>query len=57
LNKAKELGKKLQAKHYFTDTGGMAIKCNECGWVGYGEGQASGHAMQLNHYDMAEVQK
>jgi ubiquitin thioesterase OTU1 len=55
LIKAQELCKKLQARHYYTDTGGMAIKCNECGWVGYGEGQASGHAQQMKHYDMAEI--
>ncbi|KAE8450031.1 hypothetical protein EG329_007170 [Mollisiaceae sp. DMI_Dod_QoI] len=55
LTKALELCKKLQAKHYFTDTGGMAIKCNICGVVVYGEGQAAGHAGQTGHYDMAEV--
>lgn len=56
LTKALELCKKLQAKHYYTDTGGMAIKCNICGVVVYGEGQAAGHAGQTGHYDMAEVQ-
>lgn len=55
LGKALELCKKLQARHYFTDTGGMAIKCNECGAIVYGEGQAAGHAGQTGHYDMAEV--
>jgi len=55
LIKAQELCEKLQAKHYYTDTGGMAIKCNECGWIGYGEKQAAGHAQQTNHYDMAEM--
>ncbi|KAF4618375.1 hypothetical protein G7Y89_g14928 [Cudoniella acicularis] len=55
LLKAQELCKKLQAKHYYTDTGGMAIKCNECGVIVYGEGQASGHAQQTNHYDMQEI--
>jgi ubiquitin thioesterase OTU1 len=55
LEHAIELCKKLQARHYYTDTGGMAIRCNECGWVGNGEVQASGHAQQMKHYDMAEV--
>lgn len=55
LEGAVALCKKLQAQHYFTDTGGMAIKCNECGTIVYGEGQASGHAQQFGHYDMAEV--
>jgi ubiquitin thioesterase OTU1 len=54
LVKAQDLCKKLQAQHYFTDTGGMAIKCQICGWVGYGEGQAQGHASQTGHYDMEE---
>ncbi|KAG9234245.1 putative ubiquitin thioesterase otu1 [Amylocarpus encephaloides] len=52
---AQDLCRKLQEKHYFTDTGGMAIKCGVCGVVVYGEGQASGHAQQTGHYDMAEV--
>lgn len=52
---AVELCKKLQEKHYYTDTGGMAIKCNECGLIIYGEAQAATHAQQTNHYDMAEV--
>tara|TARA_R110002060_G_scaffold60310_6_gene69994 strand:+ start:287 stop:541 length:255 start_codon:yes stop_codon:yes gene_type:complete len=51
LQGALALCKKLQAKHYFTDTGGMAIKCNECGVVVYGQGQASGHAQQFGHYE------
>jgi ubiquitin thioesterase OTU1 len=33
----------------------MAIKCNICGAVVYGQGQASGHAQQTGHYDMEEV--
>ncbi|PBP19195.1 zinc finger protein [Diplocarpon rosae] len=56
LSMAVELCKKLQAKHYFTDTGGMAIKCKECGSILYGQGQASGHAERFRHYDMEEVQ-
>jgi ubiquitin thioesterase OTU1 len=55
LSKAGELAQKLQALHYYTDTGGMAIKCQTCGTVVYGEGQASTHAQQTGHYDMEEV--
>lgn len=55
MKKALELCKKLQAQHYYTDTGGMAIECISCGWVGYGEGQAQGHAQQTGHYDMVEL--
>ncbi|KAI9052533.1 hypothetical protein LZ554_003876 [Drepanopeziza brunnea f. sp. 'monogermtubi'] len=56
LSKALELCQKLKAKHYFTDTGGMAIRCNVCGSIVYGQGQASGHAERFGHYDMEEVQ-
>jgi len=55
LTKAVGLCEKLQKKHYYTDTGGMAIRCNVCGQIVYGENQASGHAQQTGHYDMAEV--
>lgn len=55
LAKALELVKKLNTKHYYTDTGGMAIKCKVCGWIGYGESQAAGHADQMKHFDMEEV--
>ena len=55
LFKAQELCRILQGQHYFTDTGGMALKCQECGWVGYGEGQANTHAEQTKHYNMEEV--
>lgn len=52
---ALELAQKLQEMHYYTDTGGMAIRCEICGTVIYGEAQASTHAQQTGHYDMAEV--
>ncbi len=55
LMKAKELCRKLQAKHYYTDTGGMAIRCNICKWIGHGEQQAARHAKQTGHYDMIEM--
>ncbi|KAM3086426.1 ubiquitin-specific protease otu1 [Clarireedia jacksonii] len=55
INSAIELCRLLQAKHYFTDTGGMAIKCNECGAVVHGEKEAAGHAGKTGHYDMVEV--
>lgn len=55
LTKAKELATKLQELHYYTDTGGMAIRCNTCQTVVYGEKQATQHATQMGHYDMAEI--
>ncbi|KAI9643480.1 ubiquitin-specific protease otu1 [Ciborinia camelliae] len=53
--KAVELCSKLKEKHYFTDTGRMAIKCNTCGVIVHGETQAAAHARQMNHFDMGEV--
>lgn len=55
LIKAIELCRKLQEKHYYTDTGGMAIKCNDCGIIVHGQAQAQTHASQTGHYDMDEV--
>ncbi|KAG9243432.1 hypothetical protein BJ878DRAFT_510677 [Calycina marina] len=55
LSKALQLCEVLQGKNYFTDTGGMAIRCETCQTVIYGQGQASMHAQQTGHYDMAEV--
>ncbi|TGO37919.1 hypothetical protein BHYA_0086g00340 [Botrytis hyacinthi] len=53
--KAVELCSKLREKHYYTDTGGMAIKCKDCGVIIHGEAQAAAHAQQLGHYNMVEV--
>ncbi|CAD6455987.1 7ad49751-1e8e-440e-bcbc-b0e4d67499f2 [Sclerotinia trifoliorum] len=55
IAKAVELCSKLREKHYFTDTGGMAIKCKDCGVIVHGETQAASHAQQMGHYNMAEV--
>jgi len=55
LSIAQELCKMLQAKHYYTDTGGMAIRCEDCGVVVYGQSQAQTHAEQTGHYNMSEV--
>lgn len=49
------LCKKLQKQNYYTDTGGMKIKCQVCGVVVTGQGQANGHAQMTGHYDMAEI--
>jgi len=55
LIKAQDLCRILQGKNYYTDTGGMAIQCEICKAVVYGQAQASQHAQQTGHYDMAEV--
>jgi ubiquitin thioesterase OTU1 len=53
--RAQELCRMLQDKHYYTDTGGMAIKCMVCNTVIHGEVEASKHAQETGHYDMTEV--
>ncbi|KAF2838526.1 ubiquitin thioesterase OTU1 [Patellaria atrata CBS 101060] len=55
LEKAKELCKVLQSKHYFTDTAGFDIKCNVCGWNGKGERGATEHAMETGHMNFGEA--
>lgn len=57
LQYAVELCRKLNERHYFTDTGGMKIMCKVagCSWVGNGQRQASQHAEASGHFDMEEV--
>jgi ubiquitin thioesterase OTU1 len=52
---AVELCRILQGRHYFTDTKGFAIKCNNCGWTGNGEKAATEHAKGTGHYDFGEA--
>lgn len=56
LDKALALCKKLQEKHYFTDTAGFQVKCNTCGGVFVGEKGATQHAAATGHYDFGEGQ-
>lgn len=53
--KAQELCKVLQGRHYYTDTAGFSIKCNQCGWQGKGESAATDHARQSGHMDFGEA--
>lgn len=54
LQGAVELCRVLQGKHYYTDTAGFAIKCNQCGWTGKGEKEATAHAASTGHMDFGE---
>ena len=51
---ALELCKVLQQRHYYTDTAGFAVKCNQCGWQGEGEKSATEHAKDTGHMDFGE---
>lgn len=56
LERAKDLCKILQSRHYYTDTAGFSIKCNICGWKGTGESGAMQHAKQTSHMDFGEAE-
>lgn len=55
LEKALELCRVLQQKHYFTDTAGFSIRCNICGDTFVGEKGATQHATQTGHFEFGEA--
>ncbi|CAG7997064.1 unnamed protein product [Penicillium salamii] len=55
LEKAKELCRVLQGKHYYTDTSGFTVRCNTCGGTFTGERGATKHAAETGHYDFGEA--
>lgn len=55
LPKAVELCRKLQEKHYYTDTAGFRIQCNDCGAMLVGERGATEHAASTGHYNFGEA--
>lgn len=55
LPKAVELCRKLQEKHYFTDTSGFQLRCNDCGATITGERGATEHASATGHYNFGEA--
>lgn len=55
LEKALELSKILQERHYFTDTSRFSIQCNVCKKTFMGEGGATEHAKETGHYDFGET--
>lgn len=54
LEGARELCKVLQSRHYFTDTHGFSVKCNQCGQSGKGQQWAVQHARGTGHGDFGE---
>ncbi|KAJ5152866.1 uncharacterized protein N7482_009344 [Penicillium canariense] len=55
LEKAKEMGRALQSRHYYTDTSGFLVRCNTCGGTFTGEKGATKHAAETGHYDFGEA--
>lgn len=54
LEGARELCKVLQSRHYYTDTHGFTVKCNQCGQSGTGQQWAVQHARGTGHGDFGE---
>ena len=54
LPHALALCQKLQEKHYFTDTGGFRLRCNDCGTSLTGEAGAMKHAQETGHTNFGE---
>lgn len=55
LAAALQLCQRLQEKHYYTDTAGFGVRCNDCGWTGNGEKAAVKHAEASGHTDFGEA--
>lgn len=55
VDRAIDLCRVLQSRHYYTDTGGFTVKCLVCGWKGKGERGATKHAKESKHYEFGEA--
>ncbi|KIW69028.1 hypothetical protein PV04_04932 [Phialophora macrospora] len=55
LPQAIALCQKLQEKHYFTDTAGFQLMCNDCGATLTGEAGAMKHAQETGHMNFGEA--
>ncbi|KAK5049575.1 hypothetical protein LTR84_004504 [Exophiala bonariae] len=55
LQGAVTLCERLQARHYYTDTAGFQLRCNDCGATCIGEAGATKHAEQTGHYNFGEA--
>lgn len=55
VERALELCRTLQQRHYYTNTATFQIRCNTCGGVFIGEKGATEHASKTGHYDFGEA--
>jgi ubiquitin thioesterase OTU1 len=55
LQGALELCGQLNQRHYYTDTAGFKIRCNDCGAEVVGEKGATEHASRTGHYNFGEA--
>ncbi|KAM7196320.1 ubiquitin thioesterase OTU1 [Rhypophila sp. PSN 637] len=56
LEKARQLAKRLQSMHYYTDTTDFVIKCEVCQWIGKGTKEANQHTKETKHAKFGEMQ-
>lgn len=55
MEKAVELCRTLQKRHYYTNTASFQLRCNVCGGMFVGEKGATEHASKTGHYDFGEA--
>ncbi|KAL2024746.1 hypothetical protein VTK56DRAFT_5567 [Thermocarpiscus australiensis] len=55
LVKARELARRLQGLHYYTDTTDFVIKCEVCDWIGQGTREAAKHEKETGHSRFGEL--
>ncbi|GAB1317228.1 ubiquitin-specific protease otu1 [Madurella fahalii] len=55
LDKARELARRLQSLHYYTDTTDFVIKCEQCNWIGQGTKEAAKHERETGHGQFGEL--
>jgi ubiquitin thioesterase OTU1 len=57
LQKTRELVRKLNEAHYYTDPDSFILRCNVpgCDWIGNGQLEGNKHAKQTGHVDLSEI--
>lgn len=57
LQHTKEMCRKLKEEHhYYTDTSGFVVMCNDCGWIGQGQKALAEHSLKTGHANISEIQ-
>ena len=57
LQHTKEMCRKLKEEHhYYTDTSGFVVMCNDCGWIGQGQKALAEHSLKTKHTNITEIQ-
>ncbi|RYP15336.1 hypothetical protein DL765_005770 [Monosporascus sp. GIB2] len=57
LQHTKEMCRKLKEEHhYYTDTSGFVVMCNDCGWIGQGQKALAEHSLKTLHTNITEIQ-